>query len=155
VTKGGTAKEIYAKIKETNPEWNTKTPTASVSMYLSKNSIFKNENGIWTLQNTKTLDDVQTAVKKASGKSPERGLYFITLSPYIKISGAGFLFKIGQSGDVRKRLVGYSASLPIDTVQVISFYPIPGDVNLIEAEREVNGELLGRVHTKGKRRKSR
>jgi hypothetical protein len=70
-------------------------------------------------------------------------LYFITLSPYINIHGAGFLFKIGQSGDVKKRLISYGASLPVDTIQLISFYPIPGDVNLVEAEKEVTGELLG------------
>jgi hypothetical protein len=74
---------------------------------------------------------------------PERGLYCITLSPYIKISGAGFLFKIGQAGNVKNRLVGYSASLPVDTIQLVSFYQIPDDVNLDEAEKEVRGELMG------------
>jgi hypothetical protein len=139
----GTPKEIYAKIIETNPEWKTNTPISSVRMYLSKNNFFKNENGVWTLLGAGTQDDTQFANKKSAGKSSERGLYFITLSPYINIHGAGFLFKIGQSGDVKKRLVAYSASLPVDTIQLISFYPIPGGVNLDEAEKEVNGELLG------------
>jgi hypothetical protein len=140
----GTLKEIYAKILETNPEWKTNTPIASVSGYLSRNNIFKNENGIWVLPETKTTqDDAQSDDKKIIGSSSERGLYFITLSPYISIHGAGFLFKIGKSGDVKKRLVSYSASLPIDTIQLISFYPIPLDVNLTEAEKEVTGELLG------------
>jgi hypothetical protein len=140
----GTPKEIYAKIKETNPDgWKTKTPLASISMYLSTSGIFQNENGIWVLQDTRGRNDVQSNDKKASGKSPERGLYFITLSPYINIHGAGFLFKIGQSGDVKKRMAAYSASLPADTIQLISFYPIPGEVSLDEAEKEVTGELLG------------
>jgi hypothetical protein len=140
----GTPKEIYDKIKEANPDgWKTKTPLASVSMYLSTSDIFKNENGIWVLQDIQEQDNTQIDPKKATNKSFERGLYFITLSPYINIHGAGFLFKIGQSGDVKKRLVGYSASLPIDTIQLISFYPIPNGVNLFEAEKEVNGELLG------------
>jgi hypothetical protein len=112
-------------------------------MYLSKNSIFKAEDGTWILPVAKTQDDTLFAEKKSVGKLSERGLYFITLSSYINIHGAGFLFKIGQSGDVKKRLVAYSASLPVDTIQLISFYPIPNEVNLDEAEKEVNGELLG------------
>jgi hypothetical protein len=139
----GTPKEIYTKIIETNPEWKTNTPISSVRMYLSKNNFFKNENGVWTLLGTRTQDDAQSANKKPAGKSSERGFYFITLSPYINIHGAGFLFKVGQSGDVKKRLVAYSASLPVDTIQLISFYPIPNGVNLDEAEKEVTGELLG------------
>jgi hypothetical protein len=119
----GTPKEMYAKILETNPEWKTNTPISSVRMYLSKNNIFKAENGVWNLPATKMRDDILLAEKKSSGKLSERGLYFIILSPYINIHGAGFLFKIGQSGDVKKRLVGYSASLPMDTIQLISFYP--------------------------------
>lgn len=141
----GTPKQIYAKIKELNhDEWKAKNPLASVSMYLSTSDIFQNKNGTWFLQDIQTRDDdIQPNDKKSSGKSSERGLYFITLSPYINIHGAGFLFKIGQSGDVKKRLVAYSASLPVDTIQLISFYPIPVDINLTEAEKEVNGELLG------------
>jgi hypothetical protein len=139
----GTPKEIYAKIREANPEWKTNTPVSSVRMYLSKNNIFKSEDGIWTLPEIKPQDTSQSSDKKSVSKPSERGLYFITLSSYINIHGAGFLFKIGQSGDVKKRLVAYSASLPIDTIQLISFYPIPNGVNLDEAEKEVNGELLG------------
>jgi hypothetical protein len=148
--KGGTPKDIYEKILETNSKWGTQTPTASVSMYLSKNkNTFRNDNGVWKLQEIKPQNDMQVSSglqdtpKKPSKRIPERGLYFITLSPYIKIRGAGFLFKIGQSDDVKKRLIGYSASLPFETIQVISFYPIPDDVKLEEAEKEVNGELLG------------
>jgi hypothetical protein len=140
----GTPKQIYDKIKETNPDgWKTKTPLASVSMYLSTSGLFQNENGAWILQKAQEQAAAPPADKKAAGKPFERGLYFITLSPYVNIHGAGFLFKIGQSGDVKKRLIAYSASLPIDTIQLISFYPIPNDVNLAEAEKEVNGELLG------------
>jgi hypothetical protein len=140
----GTPKQIYEKIKEANPDgWKTKTPLASVSNYLSTNSTFKKERGVWTLQNVKAQDGDQSAIKKLDTKPPERGLYCITISPYIKISGAGFLFKIGQSGKVKERLVGYSASLPVDTIQLVSFYPIPDDVNLGEAEKEVRGELVG------------
>jgi hypothetical protein len=140
----GTLEQIYAKIKEANPNgWKTKTPLASVSSYLSTNSAFKKDKGVWTLQNVKVQDGEQSAIRKSDPKTPERGLYFITVSPYIKISGAGFLFKIGQSSTVKKRLVAYSASLPVDTVQLISFYPIPDDVDLVEAEKEVNGELVG------------
>jgi hypothetical protein len=148
--KGGSLKEIYEKILETNSKWGTQTPTASVSMYLSKNKdTFKNENGVWKLResnpqsDTQVSNDAQAANKKSAGRILERGLYFITLSPYIKIRGAGFLFKIGQSDDVKKRLVSYSAALPVETIQTISFYPIPDDVKLKEAEKEVNGELLG------------
>jgi hypothetical protein len=139
----GTPKEIYAEIRKTNPEWGTKTPIASVSMYLSRNGVFVNENGTWALQDTKDQDDISAVNKKSSGRPTERGLYFITLSPYIKILGAGVLFKIGKSGDVRNRLKDYSRCLPFDTIQLISFYPIPEEVNLIEAEKQVNGELLG------------
>jgi hypothetical protein len=141
----GTLKDIYEKIKETNPEgWKTKTPIASVSGYLSTNGIFKDENGIWTLPDNKAQkDDTQSDGKKENGNRRERGLYFITLSPYINIHGAGFLFKVGQSGDTKERLKGYSASLPVDTIQLISFYPIPNGINLVEAEKEVNGELRG------------
>jgi hypothetical protein len=140
----GTPKQIYDKIKETNPDgWKTKTPLASVSMYLSTSGVFQNKDGAWVLQDIQDHDDTRSTDKKAIGGSSERGLYFITLSPYINIHGAGFLFKIGQSGDVKKRLTAYSASLPIDTIQLVSFYPIPNAVNLLEAEKEVNGELLG------------
>jgi hypothetical protein len=140
----GTPKQIYDKIKETNPDgWKTKTSHASVSMYLSTSGIFQNKDGTWVLQDTRGKDDKQPGDQKAANGPPERGLYFITLGPYINIHGAGFLFKIGQSGDVKKRLVAYSASLPVDTIQLISFYPIPDEVNLGEAEKEVNGELLG------------
>jgi hypothetical protein len=148
--KGGTPKDIYEKILETNPKWGTLTPIASVSGYLSKNKeTFKNDNGVWVLQDTQLQNDSQVVIdqdnidEKPINKQLERGLYFITLSPYIRIRGAGFLFKIGQSGDVKNRLIGYSASLPVDTIQLISFYPIPNDVNLSEAEKEVTGELLG------------
>ena len=139
----GTPKEIYAKIKETNPEWRTRTPLASVSMYLSTSSNFKSDGGIWVFQESITKDNSQITIRKPSDKSNERGLYFITLSPYVKIPGAGFLFKIGQSTDVKNRLKSYSASLPIDTIQLISYYPIPNNVDLTEAETDVNGELLG------------
>jgi hypothetical protein len=44
---------------------------------------------------------------------------------------------------VKERLKAYSASLPVDTIQVISYYPIPEPVNLEEAEKEVSGELKG------------
>jgi hypothetical protein len=142
----GTPKEIYTKIKEANPDgWKAKSPLASVSMYLSTSGIFQNENGVWVLQDIRAKKD-DTAPpndKKPQGKPSERGLYFITLSPYINIHGAGFLFKIGQSADVKKRMVAYSASLPVNTIQLISFYPIPADVDLAEAEKEVIGELLG------------
>jgi hypothetical protein len=142
----GTPKEIYDKIKETNPEWGTRTPIASVSSYLSINTVFKNENKVWSLREEPVArddDDTSLPAKKTAHKSQERGLYFITLSPYIKILGAGFLFKIGKSDDTRSRLTGYSAALPIDTIQMISFYSIPSAVDLAEAEKEVNGELLG------------
>jgi len=139
----GTPKEIYAKIKETNPEWRTKTPLASVSMYLSTSSNFKSDGGVWVFQESITKDNSQITIRKPSDKSTERGLYFITLSPYVKIPGAGFLFKIGQSTDVKNRLKSYSASLPIDTIQLLSYYPIPDNVDLTEAETDVNGELLG------------
>jgi hypothetical protein len=140
----GTPKEIYARIKETYSEWGTKTPIASVSGYLSRNSCFRNDDGVWHLQeDAKDQGDIPPAAPKKTIKPMERGLYFITLSPYIKIHGAGFLFKIGKSDDAKSRLEGYSAALPIDTIQVISFYPIPNDVDLREAEKEVNGELLG------------
>jgi hypothetical protein len=140
----GTPKEIYAKIKEKHSEWGTKTPIASVSGYLSKNNCFKSDDGVWRLQDdAKDQDDSQPSIRKKAAKPPERGLYFITLSPYIRIHGAGFLFKVGKSDDAKSRLEGYSAALPIDTIQVISFYPIPSGVDLREAEKEVNGELLG------------
>jgi hypothetical protein len=139
----GTPKEIYAKILETNSAWRTNTPLASVSMYLSTSENFKNDGGVWVLQNTNTQDGNQIISRKQSNKQTERGLYFITLSPYIKIPGAGFIFKIGQSGNVKERLKAYSASLPVDTIQVISYYPIPEPVNLEEAEKEVSGELKG------------
>jgi hypothetical protein len=140
----GTPKEIYAKIKEANPDgWKTKTPYASVSTYLSTSDIFRNENGTWILQDTQSRDDTRSGDKRAPSGPSERGLYFITVSPHINIHGAGFLFKIGKSDSVKKRLVAYSASLPVDTIQLISFYPIPPDVNLSEVEKEVRGELLG------------
>jgi hypothetical protein len=53
----GTPKEVYAKIKETNPDgWKTKTPLASVSMYLSTSDIFQNKNGTWFLQDIQAQD---------------------------------------------------------------------------------------------------
>lgn len=122
-----TAKAIYDKIKETAPEWKTKTPVASVAAYLSMGDDFKKgENGVWTLRDVSERDDSDECTDDTDEKQPkadDRGLYFITLSPYIKICGAGFLFKIGQSESIRTRLNTYSASLPMDTIQVISYYP--------------------------------
>jgi hypothetical protein len=148
----GTPKSIYEKILElTGKEWGTKTPLASISMYLSTNDNFKKENGIWFLQDTIESDDIrvdsqdgkQNFSNKQNAKNTERGLYFITLSSYIKIPGAGFIFKIGKSDDIKERLKAYSRSLPVDTIQVISHYPIPDPVDLAEAEKEVRGELKG------------
>jgi hypothetical protein len=140
----GTPKDIYEKIKtDTGKEWGTKTPLASISMYLSTSDIFKKEGTNWVLQDSKTEDNNPTLPKKSNSKTLERGLYFITLSPYIKLPGAGFIFKIGQSTDVKNRIKSYSSSLPFDTIQVISYYPIPEGVDLIEAENDVRGELLG------------
>lgn len=145
-----TAKAIYDKIKETAPEWKTKTPVASVAAYLSTGDDFKKgEDGVWTLQDVSKQDDSDDGNDDADGKqqkADDRGLYFITLSPYIKICGAGFLFKIGQSDAIKNRLNAYSASLPMDTIQVISYYPIPSEIDLAEAERNVNGALKGNEH---------
>jgi hypothetical protein len=114
-----------------------------VASYLSTSDDIIKDDGFWVLQNANALVGNQDTPNKTSNKSAERGLYFITLSQNVKIPGAGFMFKIGKSDDVKERLKAYSRSLPIDTIQLISYYPIPEPVNLREAELEVNGELKG------------
>lgn len=139
----GTPKTVYAQIEKLYGAWNgAKKPTASVSMYLTKNkdTIFKKEDGFWVLQSGKT--QAKPTGKKSVGKPKNRGLYLITLSSNVNLPAAGFLFKIGESGDVIERLIAYSACLPVETIHEVSFYPIPDNVNLKEAEKEVTGELL-------------
>lgn len=142
----GTPKTIYIKIEEMYGPWGkTKTPASSVSMYLSKNQnvLFKKEDGVWTLQKTKIQAKNTTQTKKSSAKSKDSGLYLIALSSNLKIPFPGFLFKIGESGDVKSRLIAYSACLPVETIHELYFYPVPDSINLKRIEKEVTGELLG------------
>jgi hypothetical protein len=145
----GTPKTIYAKIEKLFGPWiKAKRPAASVGMYLVKNKddIFTKKDGFWTLKDTKKSvkpPKGKTAPSKPSGKLKDNGLYLVTLSPNIKIPATGFLFKIGESGDIRKRLIAYSACLPVETIHEICFYPVPPGVNLKRVEKEVTGELLG------------
>lgn len=150
----GTMKEIWNKILEGNPQgWKTKTPMASLSMYLTTNKdVFKNENKKWMLLDTKDTDEQDgvsvstTNSKNVANLRDQRGLYFITLSPVIQHRSAGFLFKIGESDNITKRLKGYSASLPVETIDTINIYPIPDGIDTKDAEKQVNGELLGNDH---------
>jgi hypothetical protein len=142
----GTPKTIYSKIEELYGAWNgVKRPDASVSMYLTKNKddIFTKENGFWTLPRAKKPTKSKNPQSKPSGKLKDNGLYLITLSPNVKIPITGFLFKIGESGDIKNRLIAYSACLPVETIHEICFYPVPHGVNLKKVEKEVIGELLG------------
>jgi hypothetical protein len=145
----GTPKTIYAKIEESFGPWaKAKRPTASVGMYLVKNKddIFIKEDGFWTLKDTKKSvkpPKGKTAPSGLSGKLKDNGLYLVTLSQNMKIPFTGFLFKIGESGDIKKRLIAYSACLPVETVHEVCFYPVPPGVNLKRVEKEVTGELLG------------
>jgi hypothetical protein len=140
----GKATDIHNEILKRYGKWGTQTMLASVSMYLSRSDLFKNnDDGVWVYQEPLKQDIDQTILKKTKTKPHNRGLYFLTLSYNIKPIGAGFLFKIGKSHDADNRLIAYSASLPIETIRVISFYPIPDKVDLSLAEKQVRGELLG------------
>jgi hypothetical protein len=140
----GKAKDIHDEILKLYGQWGTQTMLASVSMYLSRSDLFKNNgDGVWIYQEPQKQDTFQVISKKTKTKPQTRGLYLLTLSRNIKPIGAGFLFKIGKSHDAENRLIAYSACLPIETIQVISFYPIPDEVNLSLAEKQVRGELLG------------
>jgi hypothetical protein len=142
----GTPKIIYTKIEKAYGPWETtKTPTASVSMYLSNNrgTLFRKKDGFWILESSRTQSKNHTPVKKPSVKSKDSGLYLITLSSNLKIPFPGFLFKIGESGDVKNRLIAYSACLPVETIHELYFYSVPININLKRIEKEVTGELLG------------
>jgi hypothetical protein len=135
----GTSKQIYEKIvKTTGKEWGAVNPIKSVWVYLSNNGC-KHDGRLWTLESAAAENEENVSAIATQG----RGLYFITLGPYVKIPGAGFIFKIGQSADMRDRVRKYSATLPFDTIQMISHYPVPDDIDLNEVETSVRGEIVG------------
>jgi len=136
----GTVSEILAAIDDIG-SWKTKTPKASVAMYLSTGDEFKKEGDVWVYEEKKAQD---SDGKKSVDNAVERGLYFITLNPGVKPPVPGLLFKIGMSdGKVGTRLKAYSASLPYNPIQELCFYRVPAGVNLKDAEEQVRGELLG------------
>jgi hypothetical protein len=146
----GTTDEIFKAVDGIG-NWKTQTKKASVASYLSTSEETTKEGDVWVYQGNKTPQN--DGVQKKSDDNPddneERGLYFITLNPIVKLNVPGLLFKIGKSGNVSKRLQFYGASLPFNPIQELSFYRIPTDVDLLEAERQVRGELLGNDSREG------
>ena len=136
----GTTDEIFKAIDGIE-NWSAKNKKASVASYLSRSYDFRKEGDNWIYEENTASQDT---ANKNSNDTTERGLYFITLNPSVKPPIAGLLFKIGLSdGKVRNRLKSYSASLPYNPIQELSFYRIPIDVDLRKVEEQVSGELLG------------
>lgn len=80
---------------------------------------------------------------KNSIDKTERGLYFITLNPAVKPPVPRLLFKIGLSDrKAGNRLKSYSAGLPYNPIQELSFFRIPQDVDSHSAEDQARSELL-------------
>jgi hypothetical protein len=145
---GGKAqfKDICSKIDSSS--WKTKTPEQSVASYLSTGSDFEKDNDLWILKPVKKNtdneeDNICNNNQNGVQENHERGIYFITLNPEIRLPTAGFLFKIGTSEKASNRLKQYSASLPFDVIRCIAFYPIPEKIDLKEIETQIRGEILG------------
>jgi hypothetical protein len=146
-TLGGkaTIKDIWAEIQKTpdGKKWTTKSPTASISSYLSTRDEFKKEGDKWAYDESVILKAAKSVNKNQNDVSIERGLYFITLNPTIKPPVPGILFKIGKSdGRVDNRLRNYNATLPYSPIQELAFFRVPLDVDLKLAEEQVRIELL-------------
>jgi hypothetical protein len=140
-------KEIWAYIQKTpeGKKWTSKTPTASISSYLSTRDEFKKDGDKWIYKEPGTDGSQNTlnANKNQGDSSVERGLYFITLNPAVKPPIPGILFKIGKSdGRADQRLRNYSSTLPYQPIQELAFFRVPTDVDLKSAEEQVRIELL-------------
>jgi len=140
---GGKLDEIFNAIDGIK-DWKAGNKRASVASYLSRSEEIVKEGDNWVYRaatdNTTNSSDGKS---KQSTNQVERGLYFITLNPSVKPSVPGLLFKIGHSGTADDRLKAYGRSLPYNPIQELAFYRIPDDIDLLEAERQVRGELLG------------
>jgi hypothetical protein len=146
---GGRAspKEIWAYIQKTSDgkKWTAKTPTASISSYLTTRDEFKKDGDKWVYEELGigTSRNILNANKNQDDSSVERGLYFITLNPAVKPPVPGILFKIGKSdGRADQRLRNYSSTLPYQPIQELAFFRVPTDVDLKLAEDQVRIELL-------------
>jgi hypothetical protein len=140
-----TPKEIWTEIQKTpdGKKWTTKSPTASISSYLSTRDEFKKNGDKWVYEESSTLKITNNANKNQNDASIERGLYFITLNPAIKLPVPGILFKIGKSdGRADNRLRNYNATLPYQPIQELAFFRVPIDIDLKSAEDQVRIELL-------------
>jgi hypothetical protein len=137
----GTTDEILKAIDGIK-DWKTQTKKASVASYLSTSDETIKEGDVWVYQENKAPQN--DGDRNKPDNNIERGLYFITLNPSAKPPTVpGLLFKIGKSDHADNRLQSYSAGLPFNPIQELSFYRIPADVDLLEAEKQVRGELLG------------
>jgi hypothetical protein len=144
---GGRAnpKEIWAYIQKTSDgkKWTTKSPTASISSYLSTRDEFKKEDNKWVYDESSIQKSTDNGKVNKNDKSIERGLYFITLNPAIKPPVPGILFKIGKSdGRADQRLRNYSSTLPYQPIQELAFFRVPPNIDLKSAEEQVRIELL-------------
>jgi hypothetical protein len=140
-------KEIWAYIQKTpdGKKWTAKTPTASISSYLTTRDEFKKDGDKWVYEEpgTGSSQNILNVNKNQNDSSVERGLYFITLNPAIKPPVPGILFKVGKSdGRADQRLRNYSSTLPYQPIQELAFFRVPVDVDLKSAEEQVRIELL-------------
>jgi hypothetical protein len=147
----GTTDEIFKAIDGIE-NWKTQTKKASVASYLSTSEETTKEGDVWVYQGNKTPQNDDTSILDDKIKLDDqvkwdaqvkRGLYLITLNPIVKLKVSGLLFKIGKADNADSRLKFYGASLPFNPIHGLSFYRIPADVDLLEAEKQVRGELLG------------
>jgi hypothetical protein len=139
----GTLIEIF---NATNTKgWTAKDPKASIASLLSRGSkkgVFKQTGKIWAYIK-KNKSSQKPIRKKSAGSGPDRGLYLIAFTPYVKPTVAGFLFKIGKSDDVLTRFKAYNACLPFPIIRQLDFYPIPDKkIDLVTVEKQVRNQLV-------------
>jgi hypothetical protein len=138
----GTNKDICANIDFSG--WNASHPENSVSRYLTTmREDFKKVGGIWVLQDGRNKFGTSQAKTSKTTSKKTSGIYVITVSPTIKITYSGFIFKIGSSKDIKERMKGYNASLPVETVHLIGYYLVPDSIDPGLVEKQVRGELIG------------
>jgi hypothetical protein len=143
----GSNKDICANIDFSG--WNAVHPENSVSRYLTLGEDFKKVGGVWVLQNGKNkIVNSQTKTSKIASRKA-RGIYVITVSPTVKITYSGFIFKIGSSQNIKERIKGYNASLPVETVHLVSYYLVPDSIDPDMVEKQVRGELIGNENLGG------
>lgn len=140
----GTAKEIY-KATPGADTWG-KTPENSIMAILVRHKDIRKEDKVWVYEENilpQNLPSTNSMDSTTQGKIVYSGLYLITPQNGAKKLIKTFVFKIGESGNIKNRIRDwYNRVLPIPLVEVLSYHVVPTGIDRERVEKQVRATLL-------------